>query len=128
MVMQWPTERDMQASASCRSAWVSSPVFCISSNFQTWVPEPICSPRQRPFSMGPPDSTRVGRSQEAAPMTSEGVVLSQPTSSTTPSTGLARIDSSTSIEARLRNIMVVGRIRVSPRDMTGNSSGKPPIS
>ena len=32
----------------------------------------------------------------------DGVVLSQPTSSTVPSIGLARSDSSTSIEARLR--------------------------
>ena len=44
----------------------------------------------------------VGRSQLAAPISSAGVVLSQPTSSTTPSIGLPRIDSSTSIEARLR--------------------------
>ena len=44
----------------------------------------------------------VGRSTDAAPISSDGVVLSQPTSSTVPSTGLARSDSSTSIEARLR--------------------------
>jgi hypothetical protein len=70
----------------------------------------------------------VGRLQLAAPISSAGVVLSQPTSSTTPSIGLARIDSSTSMLQRLRNSMVVGRISVSPRLITGNSSGKPPIS
>ena len=50
-------------------------------------------------------SAMVGRSQLAAPISSAGVVLSQPTSSTTPSIGLARIDSSTSMLARLRNSM-----------------------
>ena len=64
-----------------------------------------------------------GRSQVAAPMTSAGVVLSHPASSTTPSMGLARMDSSTSMEARLRNSMAVGRRLVSPKDITGNSTG-----
>ena len=64
----------------------------------------------------------------AAPISSAGVVLSQPVSSTTPSIGLPRIDSSTSMLARLRNSMAVGRSSVSPSDMTGNSTGKPPAS
>ena len=34
--------------------------------------------------------------------------------------------SSTSIDMRLRNIMVVGFISTSPSEMVGNSSGKPP--
>ena len=34
--------------------------------------------------------------------------------------------SSTSIDIRLRNIMVVGFISTSPSEMVGNSSGKPP--
>jgi hypothetical protein len=46
----------------------------------------------------------------------------------TPSIGLPRIDSSTSIDARLRNSMAVGRKLDSPSDMTGNSTGKPPAS
>jgi hypothetical protein len=70
----------------------------------------------------------VGRSQEAAPISSAGVVLSHPISSTTPSIGLPRIDSSTSMLARLRKSMAVGRNRTSPNDSTGNSSGKPPAS
>ena len=45
----------------------------------------------------------------AAPISRAGVVLSQPISSTTPSSGLARIDSSTSMAARLRNSIAVGR-------------------
>ena len=43
------------------------------------------------------------------PSCSDGVVLSQPQSSTTPSIGLPRIDSSTSMLTRLRNSMAVGR-------------------
>ena len=70
----------------------------------------------------------VGRSQLAAPMIRAGVVLSQPTRRTTPSRGLARIDSSTSILTRLRNSIAVGRMIGSPVDMTGNSKGNPPAS
>ncbi len=69
-----------------------------------------------------------GRSQDAAPMTRAGVVLSQPAISTTPSIGLPRIDSSTSMEARLRKSMAVGRRLDSPQEKTGNSSGSPPAS
>jgi hypothetical protein len=83
-------------------------------NFHTCVPEPTVSSRQRPFSIGPPDTTIVGRPQDAAPIISAGVVSSQPVSSITPSNGLARIDSSTSMDTRLRNSMVVGRITGSP--------------
>ncbi|MNT47843.1 hypothetical protein D3C72_1845890 [compost metagenome] len=49
-------------------------------------------------------------------------------SSTTPSSGLPRMLSSTSMLARLRYSMAVGRRSVSPSDITGNSSGKPPAS
>src|SRR6185503_10595612 len=66
--------------------------------------------------------------QLAAPISSAGVVLSQPTSKMTPSIGLPRIDSSTSIDARLRKSIAVGRRLDSPSDITGNSTGKPPAS
>ncbi len=118
----------MHASASSRSGIFISPVFSISVNFHTCVPEPMSSPRNLPFSIGPPERPIVGRSTEAAPISSAGVVLSQPIISTTPSNGLARIDSSTSIAVWLRNSIVVGRISVSPRLITGNSMGKPPAS
>jgi hypothetical protein len=78
--------------------------------------------------MGPPEMPMVGMSTLAAPISSAGVVLSQPMSSTTPSMGFARMLSSTSIEARLRNNIAVGRSCVSPSDITGNSSGNPPAS
>src|SRR5882672_3985464 len=96
-----------------------------SDNDHVLVPEPIRSPLYQPDSIGPPDTPMVGTSTLDAPISSDGVVLSQPINSTTPSTGLARIDSSTSMLARLRYNIAVGRTRVSPSDMTGNSSGNP---
>ena len=69
-----------------------------------------------------------GKSVEAAAISSDGVVLSQPTSSTQPSIGWPRICSSTAIEARLRNIIAVGRNALSLVEKTGTSTGKPPAS
>src|SRR5215468_8842525 len=128
IVIQWPAERLMQLSASWKSHNGIAPLRTSSLNFQTAVPDPICSPRNLPLSIGPPDTAIVGRSQLAAPINAAGVVLSQPTSRITPSIGLARIDSSTSMLARLRKSIAVGRIVDSPSDVTGNSSGKPPAS
>ena len=102
MVMQWPWLRCMQPSASLKSCMVRVPARTISLICHTPVPEPSSCPRHLPLSMGPPLTPMVGRSTLAAPIISEGVVLSQPISSTTPSSGLARSASSTSIEARLR--------------------------
>ena len=56
------------------------------------------------------------------------MVLSQPPSRTTPSTGLARSISSVAMAARLRQSMAVGRTWVSPSDTTGRFSGTPPAS
>src|SRR6185436_12356730 len=121
IVMQWPWERSMQLSASWNSSFVILPARRSSESDQVLVPEPMRSPRYQPESMGPPDTPMVGRSMLEAPMTSEGVVLSQPMSSTTPSMGLPRIDSSTFMLARLRYSIAVGLSSVSPRDITGNS-------
>src|SRR5678816_3687414 len=95
----------MHDSAAVNSSWLIFPARTSSDICHTPVPEPICLPRKRPDNMGPPEMPMVGRSQLAAPMSSEGVVLSHPMSSTTPSMGLPRIDSSTSMLARLRNNM-----------------------
>ena len=128
IVIQCPEDRALHASAPRKSSSVISPVLTMASNFQTWVPDPMRSPRYTPFSIGPPDKASVGTPQLAAPMRRAGVVLSQPTRSTTPSIGLARIDSSTSMLTKLRNSMAVGRINVSPVEVTGNSRGNPPAS
>ena len=44
MVMQWPVERALAASASMKSARLISPVLTMASNFQRSVPEPTVSP------------------------------------------------------------------------------------
>jgi hypothetical protein len=120
-----PGEESWPAAAYCRPRPCRDSRAARSSSA---VPEPSSPPRNLPESIGPPETPIVGRSTLAAPMSSAGVVLSQPISRTTPSSGLARSDSSTSMLTRLRNSMVVGRISVSPSDITGNSSGKPRAS
>ena len=80
------------------------------------------------MSIGPPGTTTAGRSTEAAAISSDGMVLSQPPSSTTPSIGLARSISSIAIAAMLRQSIAVGRTCVSPSDTTGRFSGMPPAS
>ena len=61
-------------------------------------------------------------------MSSDGIVLSQPPSSTTPSIGLARSISSVAIAARLRHSIAVGLTWVSPSETTGRFRGTPPAS
>ena len=124
---QCPGVRAIQASASINSFCDNSPNLYASANRQT-SEVPISFPLNLPFIIGPPEITSVGKSTLQAPMTSEGVVLSQPHINTTPSIGFARMDSSTSILAKLRYNMAVGLIKVSPNDITGNSTGKPPAS
>jgi hypothetical protein len=102
MVMQWPWLRCMQLSASKKSCSLSVPARTCSLMLHTPVPEPSSWPRHLPLSIGPPLTPMVGMSTLAAPIISEGVVLSQPISSTTPSIGLPRMLSSTSMLARLR--------------------------
>ena len=51
------------------------------------VPEPVRSPLNQPFSIGPPESTMAGMLTVAAAIRQAGVVLSQPVVSTTPSSG-----------------------------------------
>src|SRR3954469_24608137 len=91
IVMQWPFERLMHDSAATNSSCDIFPARTSSDICHTPVPEPNSPPLNFPDSIGPPESPIVGRSTDAAPINSEGVVLSQPISSTTPSMGLARI-------------------------------------
>ena len=118
----------MQPSISFSSSSVSLPARYRSNSLRPSVPDAMRLPRQLPASIGPPGTMIAGMSALAAPISCAGVVLSQPHSSTTPSSGLARIDSSTSIAIRLRNSMVVGRMNVSPSEIVGNSSGTPPAA
>ncbi len=126
MVMQWPQDLAMPLSATTHSSCVIRPAASSCSNRQMCVPDPTSAPRYLPFSIGPPVTMMAGRSALAAAISMAGVVLSQPDSRTTPSSGFARSVSSTSIAIRLRNSMAVGRISDSPSDIVGNSSGNPP--
>ena len=126
IVMQCPSDRDMHPSANAHSSCVIRPASRSSSQRHTAVPEPTSVPWYLPFSFGPPVTMIAGRPTLEAAISRPGVVLSQPDSSTTPSSGLARISSSASMASRLRYSIAVGRSSVSPRAIAGNSSGKPP--
>ena len=126
ITMQWPVERDRQASTSQRSSSLSLPARRSAQSLRASVPEPSSSARQLPRSIGPPVTMSAGTSAEMAPISIAGVVLSQPDSRTTASSGYARIHSSTSIAMRFLNSIVVGFMRISPSEIVGNSSGKPP--
>ena len=128
MVLQVPEDGLIATSAARKSDMPIWPPLTSSLRRHASVPDPMVRPRKLPFSIGPADTAMVGTSQLAAPITSAGVVLSHPTRRTTPSIGLARMLSSTSIEARFRNIIGDGRRLDSPSDITGNSTGKPPAS
>src|SRR5260221_10119671 len=98
---QWPRLRHMAASIEITSS--SSILFSRIASWRRHISlVPMLAPLYRPVNIGPPDTTRVGRLTLHAPITSEGVVLSHPHNSTTPSIGLARIDSSTSMLAKVR--------------------------
>jgi hypothetical protein len=87
IVMQVPGERARPPSSSASSRSPMRPARLRSQYFHMSVPEPRVSPRQWPRSIGPAGTKTVGRSALAAPISSAGVVLSQPPISTAPSTG-----------------------------------------
>ena len=64
-----------------------SPAAWRSRAAQTMVPEPVRAPFIQPLSIGPTLSAIAGMSTVAAAIRQAGVVLSQPVSSTTPSSG-----------------------------------------
>ena len=99
---QCPVLRAMPPSISHHSSSVSWPVRNRSKSLRPSVPAPILRSFHCPLSIGPPGTAMAGTSALAAPINCAGVVLSQPHSSTTPSRGLARMDSSTSMAIRLR--------------------------
>ena len=106
-VMQWPCQRAARLGGAELLAR-SRPARTSSLTSTRRVPEPIGRPLVTPAQHRPAGTPIVGRFTLAAPITIEGVVLSQPTSSTTPSSGLARMVSSTSMLARLRYIAPSG--------------------
>ena len=87
MVMQWPGERAMPSSIAAQASSVRLPARFSAQYFQTSEPLPSFSLRQWPESIGPAGMKIAGRFMLIAPMSSAGVVLSQPPISTQPSTG-----------------------------------------
>ena len=87
ITMQVPAERAMPPSISFQSPWVMVPARSSAQYFQASLPLPSTSPRQFPRSIGPAGKNTVGRFMLVAPMTSAGVVLSQPPMITQPSMG-----------------------------------------
>jgi hypothetical protein len=128
IVLQCPRLRIIADSDRANASGASVPARTSSDSRQTSVPQPSGTPRNVPVNIGPPGTTTAGRSTEAAAISSDGIVLSQPPSSTTPSIGLARSISSVAIAARLRQSIAVGRTWDSPSDTTGSSSGTPPAA
>ena len=102
MVMHWPGERAMPSSSSAQARSSISPARRSSQYRHMSLPLPTTRPRQLPGSIGPAGTTSAGRSMLAVPINSAGTVLSQPPSSTAPSTGYERSSSSVSMESRLR--------------------------
>jgi hypothetical protein len=78
------------------------PALSSAQYFQTSEPEPSVLLPQYPRSIGPAGMKMAGRFIEIAPISSPGVVLSQPPISTAASTGWLRSSSSTSIARKLR--------------------------
>ena len=87
IVMQCPGERAMPSSTPCQSSSVMLPARSSAQYFQVSLPLPRNVPRKSPRSIGPAGMKSVGRFMEMAPISSAGVVLSQPPMSTHPSAG-----------------------------------------
>ena len=128
IVLQCPRLRIIEDSDARNALSGSVPARTSSLSRHTSVPHPSGTPRKVPESIGPPGTTTAGRSTDAAAISSDGIVLSQPPSSTTPSMGFARSISSVAIAAMFRHSIAVGRRLVSPRETTGRLSGIPPAS
>ena len=126
ITMQVPPVVASACWTSTTSSWSSSPARCSAHIPRQSVHAPNRRPRQDEVSIGPATSVTADAPADTAPMICAGTVLSQPPTRTTASIGWARIDSSTSIAARLRNIIDVGFIRISGSDMLGNTIGSPP--
>ena len=102
IVMQKPGDRAMPPSMAFQSSSVIVPAQRSVQYFQRSVPLPSGWPFQLPRSIGPAGRKMAGRFMLIAPISSPGVVLSQPPISTAPSTGRLRSASSVSIASRLR--------------------------
>ncbi len=102
IVLQVPRPQARQRSRSRQPSSSSAPVRRWSHSRHSAVPVPIRSPRNTAGALAPEVTSTAGMSALTAPISAPGTVLSQPASSTIPSSGLARMVSSTSIASRFR--------------------------
>src|SRR4029078_11132821 len=77
IVLQCPADGADEATNSMNSSPLISPAARSSRAFQTIVPEPVRSPRNQPFSIGPPERTIAGISTGAAAISRPRGVLWQ---------------------------------------------------
>src|ERR1700741_2632594 len=87
MVLQKPGGGAEEATTSTYSCWLMLPASSSFLACHLMVPEPVRWPLYQPFSIGPTESAMAGRLTVAAAINCDGVVLSQPVVSTTPSIG-----------------------------------------
>ena len=87
IVLQKPGDGAEDATSSKYSGQSISPADFIFLASHLIVPEPVRWPLCQPFSIGPTESAMAGMLTVAAAINCDGVVLSQPVVSTTPSIG-----------------------------------------
>ena len=126
IVMHVPADLAMQFSISFQSLSQRFPAHRSFQYFQASEPLPNVWSFQRALSIGPAGRKIEGISAEMAPISRAGTVLSQPPIKTAASIGWHRKTSSVSMASRFRYSMVVGFISISPKLITGISTGKPP--
>ena len=77
IVLQCPGDGAEDATSSMNSSWSISPAASRSRAFQMIVPDPVRSPPDQPFSIGPPDSTIDGMFTVAAAIRQAGAAGGQ---------------------------------------------------
>ena len=128
ITMQVPADGMRLSCARSRSASFKPPARYAAHSRRQSVQAPSRPPSWRPASIGPTESRIAGMSADTAPISSAGMVLSQPPISTTASSGSAEIISSASMAMRLRSSIEVGNENASCSEMVGNTNGRPPAS
>ena len=128
MVLHAPSPQLMHCSNSAQASSSSRPARRSSHIRHSAVPVPIGWPRNRSTGREPPVTRTVGTLALIAPISAPGTLLSQLARMTSPSSGLARTSSSTSIASRLRYSIALGFMRSSPSEMVPNSAPIPPAS
>ena len=112
--------------ARSRSGPSSDPARNAAQSRRQSVQAPNLVPSCLPASIEPTEITIAGMSALIAPISSAGMVLSQPPISTTASSGSAPIISSTSIAIRFRSSIEVGNANASCSETVGNTNGSAP--